>query len=101
MKIGVISDTHIPERAKSVPAKVLEAFQGLDMVIHAGDFVDIRVAESLRTVCPNLKGVSGNMDSEAIRTQFPEKETIAVGAHRSQTRVRAAEQAAPAYAGSF
>ena len=33
MKIGVISDTHIPDRAKDIPQKILEAFKNVDMII--------------------------------------------------------------------
>ena len=79
MRIGVISDTHIPERAKSIPQKILEEFKKVDMVIHAGDFVDAEVLEMLRKVCPDVRGVSGNMDQSDIKMNFSEKEIIPVG----------------------
>ncbi|MFH1539061.1 MAG: hypothetical protein ABIH66_08880 [bacterium] len=34
--IGIISDTHIPKRAPSVPGAALRALEGADMIIHAG-----------------------------------------------------------------
>ena len=37
MLIGVISDTHIPERAKKIPDKVYELFEDVDLILHAGD----------------------------------------------------------------
>ncbi len=79
MKIGVLSDTHIPERAPSLPAKMLEAFRGADMIIHAGDFVDPAVVTELRRVCADVRAVSGNMDGAAIRKLFPEKLIVKAG----------------------
>ena len=37
MKIGLISDTHIPSMGPEPPAEVKTAFQGVDLIIHAGD----------------------------------------------------------------
>lgn len=78
-KIGVISDTHIPERGGDLPAEVAEAFKGVDMIIHAGDFVDLSVWEQLKKICPNVLGVWGNMDPENVRKKLPEKELIKIG----------------------
>lgn len=36
MKIGVISDTHIPAAGKEPPAAVVTAFAGVDLILHAG-----------------------------------------------------------------
>lgn len=82
MKIGVIADTHIPDRAKDIPQKVLEAFKQMDMVIHAGDLVDIKVIDELKKVCKNVKAVCGNMDPDDIRKILPEKTIIKAGAFK-------------------
>ncbi len=82
MKIGVISDTHIPERAAGIPDEILYAFKKVDMIIHAGDLVEVGVLDQLKAVCPNLKAVCGNMDPEDIRKILPEKEIIKVGKFR-------------------
>ncbi|MFH1888900.1 MAG: metallophosphoesterase family protein [Candidatus Omnitrophota bacterium] len=82
MKIGVISDTHIPDRTEDIPAPILEAFKGVDMVIHAGDLVDLRVIDKLKSVCKNVKAVWGNMDPYEIRKRLPEKEIIEIGKYR-------------------
>lgn len=73
MIIGVISDTHIPERASAVPAQALKAFAKVDMVIHAGDLVDIRVLDQLRAVCPDVRAVVGNMDAGGASDKLPTK----------------------------
>ncbi len=36
MKIGVISDTHIPAAGPEPPAEVATAFAGVDLILHAG-----------------------------------------------------------------
>lgn len=82
MKIGVISDTHIPERANEIPQKILDDFKNVDMVIHAGDLVDLSVLEKLKSVCSNIKAVWGNMDPEEVRRKIPEKEILQIGKHR-------------------
>ncbi|MBI4708568.1 MAG: metallophosphoesterase [Candidatus Omnitrophica bacterium] len=79
MKIGVISDTHIPDRAKSIPNDLLEALKGVDMIIHAGDFAELSLLDKLKSVCGNIKAVSGNMDPAEIKDQLPEKEVFKVG----------------------
>ena len=73
MKIGVISDTHIPDKAKEVPKEVLEAFKKVDMVIHAGDLVDLSVLDQLKKSCPDVKAVYGNMDPEGVSAKLPQK----------------------------
>jgi len=79
MKIGIISDTHIPDRGTALPKKILEAFKGVDMIIHAGDMVELSVVDMLGKVCSNVKAVAGNMDSGDIRQRFPVKLVIQVG----------------------
>jgi uncharacterized protein len=81
MKIGVISDTHIPGRYKEIPGKVLEAFSRVDMVLHAGDLVEASVIKSLEKVCKDVRAVRGNMDSEELRKSLPEKLIVKAGAY--------------------
>jgi len=82
MRIGVISDTHIPDRALDIPKEILENFKKVDMVIHAGDFVDASVLEKLKSVCKNVLAVWGNMDPPELRKKIPEKEIFEVGKFR-------------------
>lgn len=82
MKIGVIADTHIPERAKQIPKQVLDDFKNMDMLIHAGDLVDLSVVEIMKKSCPDVKVVCGNMDGYEVRKAFPEKEIIKVGNYK-------------------
>lgn len=78
MRIGVIADTHIPDRAKDIPPQILKDFKNVDMVIHAGDLVILSVLDKLKAVCPNIKAVWGNMDPHDARKKLPEKEVIKI-----------------------
>lgn len=82
MLIGVISDTHMPNRAKQIPQKILDDFKNVDMIIHAGDLVDLSVINKLKSVCSNVKAVWGNMDPYDVRSSLPEKEIIKAGRHK-------------------
>ena len=61
MLIGLISDTHIPDRAKVLPQKVIEAFNDVELILHAGDLTSPRVIEELEDIAP-VMAVQGNMD---------------------------------------
>lgn len=65
MRIGVIADTHIPGRAKAVPPRILEDFQGVDLILHAGDLTTPDVLVALRALAP-VEAVAGNNDPPAI-----------------------------------
>lgn len=78
-KIGVISDTHIRDNDADVPAKVLEAFKEVDMVIHVGDLLDLSVLDKLKQVCKDVRAVAGNMDTAETKKILPEKEVIKIG----------------------
>ncbi len=72
MKIGVISDTHIPVSACKLPPKVFDCFKNCDVIVHAGDVVDQEVLEELRGIA-ETKAVFGNMDRHNVKEALPEK----------------------------
>jgi uncharacterized protein len=61
MRIGLISDTHIPEACDVLPPKVFEVFRGVDLVMHAGDVYVNRVLDELSTIAPVIAAI-GNGD---------------------------------------
>jgi hypothetical protein len=68
--IGLISDTHVPKRALSIPHRVFEVFQNVDFIIHAGDLVELSVIDELEQVAPVL-AVHGNMDAQEVNEALP------------------------------
>ncbi|MDD5437005.1 MAG: metallophosphoesterase family protein [Candidatus Omnitrophica bacterium] len=78
MKILVISDTHIPRTSHDMPEAVYKAIEGVDMIIHAGDFVEKDFYDKLKGL-RELKGVCGYMDSAELRRILKPKEIIEVG----------------------
>lgn len=75
--VGLISDTHIPVRAKKIPSKVFEVFQKVDFIVHAGDLVQLSVIDELEQVAPVL-AVYGNMDGAKIRGMLPKINSLKV-----------------------
>lgn len=75
--VGLISDTHIPVRAKSVPKKVFEVFDRADFIVHAGDLVVMSVIDELEYLAPVL-AVCGNMDGPEIRGKLPKINSIKI-----------------------
>jgi len=61
MRIGLISDTHIPEACERLPAQVFTAFSGVDLVMHAGDVYINRVLDELAQIAPVIAAL-GNGD---------------------------------------
>jgi len=82
VKIGVISDTHISDKSKHVPRVILDAFNQVDLIIHAGDLVSLGVIEELESVCSKVVVVAGNMDQEAVKKKYPVKQVLEIFDYR-------------------
>lgn len=63
MRIGLISDTHIPQAARYMPPQVLEAFRHVDLILHAGDIYQLSVLDELGRLAPVL-AARGNGDTK-------------------------------------
>ncbi len=59
--LGVITDTHVPQRIKSLPPRVREVFRGVDLILHAGDINSRLVLDQLAEIAP-VEAVAGNAD---------------------------------------
>jgi hypothetical protein len=78
MRVGIISDTHVPTAARSLPPAVFEIFKNVDLILHAGDIVDLSVLDELRTLAP-VEAVAGNMDDSEAHLKLPSKKIIPLG----------------------
>ena len=82
MKVGLISDTHIPGGATVVPEVVREAFEGVDLILHAGNVYTLSVLDWLESIAP-VK-VSGAIDRDKMCQGDPrvqEKQVVEVEGH--------------------
>ena len=71
-RLVILSDTHVPVRARDLPAELWSAIDAADLVIHAGDWVDARLLDALAARSAALLGVYGNNDGPELRARLPE-----------------------------
>jgi putative phosphoesterase len=71
MQLAIISDTHLPRGARSIPEACLQRCRAADAILHAGDLIDMPVLELLRSLGPPLHAIHGNVDSAAVRALLP------------------------------
>lgn len=79
--IGLISDTHIPERYAALPETVLTIFRGVDLILHAGDVGDLVVLDQLSQCAPVI-AVHGNDEPAAIQRELPYQQVVTVAGQR-------------------
>ncbi|WP_329034371.1 metallophosphoesterase [Streptomyces sp. NBC_00178] len=72
MRLLLTSDTHVPKRARQVPAALLEAVDAADVVVHAGDWVDVATLDLFEARARRLVGVFGNNDGAELRARLDE-----------------------------
>jgi putative phosphoesterase len=76
-RLVILSDTHIPKAAPALPRALLDSFHGADLILHAGDIVDMSVIDELAAIAPTL-AVPGNMDPPQAHAVLPEKRVLEV-----------------------
>ena len=95
MLIGLISDTHIPDRMKELPEKVFEAFKDVEMILHAGDVTSQEVIEKLEEIAP-VTAIQGNTDRivglDLPKTAVVEAEELKIGVIHGEVYPRAHTQ---------
>jgi putative phosphoesterase len=72
VRLLLVSDTHVPRRARDLPAALWAAVDAADVVVHAGDWVDAALLDRLEARAPRLIGVWGNNDGPELRARLPE-----------------------------
>lgn len=82
LRIGVISDTHMPGRARSLPEACLERLRAADLIVHAGDWSDMGTLGVVRGIGPPLVAVHGNVEEPAVRGALPATAEVELGGLR-------------------
>ncbi len=71
-KLVIVADTHVPNRARDLPGQLWRDIEDVDVVIHAGDWVDIRLLDELEARSKQLVAVHGNNDLGELRQRLAE-----------------------------
>ena len=71
MRLLLLADTHLPRRAKDLPAAVWAEVDRADVVVHAGDWVDVSLLDALEARS-RVVGCYGNNDGPLLRARLPE-----------------------------
>jgi putative phosphoesterase len=77
-RLLLLADTHLPKRAKDLPDEVWRAVDEADLVLHAGDWVDVALLDALQSRARRLVGVAGNNDHGVLRDRLPELAEVEV-----------------------
>ena len=77
-RLLLLADTHVPRRAHDLPEAVWAAVDEADVVLHAGDWVDVSLLDVLERRARRLVGCYGNNDGPELRARLPEVARVAV-----------------------
>lgn len=82
VRLLLIADTHVPRRARDLPAPLWDEVARADALIHAGDWVDVALLDALEARAARLIACWGNNDGAQIRARLPERADATVGGVR-------------------
>lgn len=83
MKVGVVSDTHLPRFGDRLPASLRRGLgeEGVEAILHLGDFTGSEVPSLLEALAP-LEAVAGNNDPPALVQRFGRRKVVTLGGVR-------------------
>jgi putative phosphoesterase len=79
--LGLVSDTHLPDRCAALPPALFAALDGVDLLLHAGDVGELRVLDQLSALAPTV-AVHGNDETEEAQRALPYQQLVAVAGRR-------------------
>jgi putative phosphoesterase len=79
--LGLVSDTHVPQRCDALPPGLVEALRGVDLVLHAGDVGELWVLDQLAAIAP-VVAVHGNDDTADAQRELPFQQVVVAGGAR-------------------
>jgi uncharacterized protein len=82
MKLLLMADTHVPKRARDLPPRLWDEVEAAELVIHAGDWVDISLFRELESRSARLVACWGNNDGQDLRSELPEVASVTLAGVR-------------------
>jgi putative phosphoesterase len=82
MRLLLVADTHVPKRARDMPAAVWDEVARADVVLHAGDWVEPSLLDALEERAERLVACWGNNDGDELRRRLPERADVTLGGVR-------------------
>jgi putative phosphoesterase len=82
VRLLLIADTHVPARARDLPARVWEEVATADVVIHAGDWMALELLDKLESRSARLVACWGNNDGPELRARLPERADVTLAGVR-------------------
>jgi uncharacterized protein len=79
--VGLVSDTHMPLRRRTLPPILFEVLHGVDFLLHAGDVGELWALDQLSAIAP-VFAVHGNDDTEDAQRELPFQQIIAIASQR-------------------
>ena len=76
VRLLLLADTRIPRRARDLPAQVWDEVASADVVIHAGDWVEVDLLDELGARARRLIACWGNNDGPDLRTRLTERADV-------------------------
>ena len=82
MRLLLIADTHVPTRARDLPARVWDEVAKADVVVHAGDWIALELLDELESRSARLIACWGNNDGPQLRARLPERADVTLAGVR-------------------
>ena len=79
--IGLLSDTHMPQRRRRLPTALYDVMAGVDLLLHAGDVGELWVLDQLSAIAP-VVAVHGNDDSADSQRELPYQQLLTIAGLR-------------------
>jgi putative phosphoesterase len=81
IRMGLVSDTHMPQRLPALPPALFDVLAGVDVLLHAGDVGELWVLDELSRIAPVI-AVHGNDETADAQRELPYQQVIVAGGRR-------------------
>lgn len=82
MRVALLADTHVPRRARALPAACAALAADCDLIVHAGDHSTLAALHALRMIGPPVVAVHGNIEEPTLVAALRATEEVEAGGVR-------------------